>query len=227
MKYCSWLGTTLAFVALAGCASKPVTAPRAVVPETVPSELRAATTPGKIFGDMISLGVGISNGSNKEYVVAADRVYAIDRMGYRVASLSITEAARQAGGATALVSGLKGAGTGALLAGLLGAIPGVVIGAAHAGGSGAGTGAAVGAGLGATAGALGGFFSSKSATERQIIDQLGELYLGEQVVKPGLSMSGFVFFPRGEYTGTRMLAVEKASGAVTEVFAPMVHPATD
>jgi len=227
MKYRSPFGTTLALVALAGCASKPVTAPRAVVPETVRSELRAATTPGKIFGDMISLGVGISNGANQEYVVAADRVYGIDRMGYRVASLSITEAARQAGGATALVSGLKGAGTGALLAGLLGAIPGAVIGAAHAGGSGAGTGAAVGAGLGATAGALGGFFSSKSATERQIIDQLGELYLGEQVVKPGLSVSGFVFFPKGSYTGTRILAVEKTSGAVTEVFAPMVNPPTD
>jgi hypothetical protein len=142
-----------------------------------------------------------------------------------VASLSVTEAARQAGGATALVSGLKGAGTGALLAGLLGAIPGAVIGAAQAGGSGAGTGAAVGAGLGATAGALGGFFSSKSETERQIIDQLGELYLGQQVVKPGLAVSGFVFFPKGQYAGTRILAVEKATGAVTEVFGPMVPPA--
>lgn len=227
MIHRSRLGTTLAFVALAGCASKPVTAPRAVVPEPVPSELRAATTPGKTFGDMIALGIGISNGSNEEYVVSADRVYAIDRLGYRVASLSVTEAARQAGGATTLVSGLKGAGTGALLAALVGAIPGAVIGAAHGGGSGAGTGAAVGAGLGATAGALGGFFSSKSATERQIIDQLGELYLGQQVLKPRLSVSGFVFFPKGEYTGTRILAVEKVGGAVTEVFAPMVHPATD
>src|SRR6266850_2444503 len=82
MMYRARLGTTLALVALAGCASKPVTAPRAIVPETVPSELRAATTPGKTFGDMISLGVGISNGSSKEYVISAERVYAIDRMGY-------------------------------------------------------------------------------------------------------------------------------------------------
>ena len=41
---------TLACVALAGCASKPVTAPRAVIPEPVPSELRAAATPGRRFG---------------------------------------------------------------------------------------------------------------------------------------------------------------------------------
>ena len=227
MTHPSRLGMTLAIVALAGCASKPVTAPRAVVPETVPSELRGTTTPGKSFGDMTSLGIGISDGSSKEYAVSADRVYAIDRFGYRVAPLSVTEAARQAGGSTALVSGLKGAGTGALLAALVGAVPGAVIGAVENGGSGAGTGAAVGAGIGATAGALGGFFSSKSATEHQIIDQLGELYLGEQVVKPGLSASGFVFFPKGEYTGTRILALEKDSGAVTEVFAPMVHPAVN
>lgn len=227
MIHRSWLGTTLALVALAGCASKPVTAPRAIVPEPVPSELRAATTPGKIFGDMVALGVGVSNGSSKEYVISADRVYAIDRMGYRVAALSVTEAARQAGGTTSLVSGLKGAGTGALLAGLLGAIPGAVLGAAHSGGSGAGTGAAVGAGIGATAGALGGFFSSKSATDKQIIDQLGELYLGEQVVKPGLAVSGFVFFPKGSYAGSRILAVEKDNGTVAEVFGPMVNPPTD
>jgi hypothetical protein len=227
MEHRSRLGMTVVFVALAGCASKPVTAPRAVVPEPVPSELRGATTPGKSFGDMISLGVGVTNGSSKEYVLSADRVYALDRFGYRVAALSVTEAARQAGGSTALVAGLKGAGTSALLAALLGAIPGVVIGAAEGGGHGAGTGAAVGAGIGATAGALGGFFSSKSETERQIIDQLGELYFAEQVVKPGLSASGFVFFPKGEYTGTRILAVERESGAVSEVFAPMVQPAID
>jgi hypothetical protein len=227
MTHPSRLGTILAAVALAGCASKPVTAPRAVVPDPVPSELRGATTPGKRFGDMISLGIGVTNGSKDEYVVSADRVYAVDRMGYRVAALSVTEAARQAGGSTALVSGLKGAGTGALLAALLGAIPGAVLGAAYDGSSGAGTGAAVGAGIGATAGALGGFFSSKSTTEHEIIDQLGELYLGEQIVKPGLSASGFVFFPKGEYTGTRVVAVDKESNAVTEIFASMVHPAID
>src|SRR5207253_11515978 len=89
------LGTTLGCIALLGCASKPVTAPRAVIPEPVPSELRAAATPGKQFGHMVTLGIGVSNGSAKDYVVSADRVLAVDRDGNRVAPLSVSEAARQ------------------------------------------------------------------------------------------------------------------------------------
>ncbi|PYM05655.1 MAG: hypothetical protein DMD82_10460, partial [Candidatus Rokuibacteriota bacterium] len=59
------------------CVRKPVTAPRAVVPETVPSELRAAATSAKRFGHMLAIGVGISNGSAKEYLITADRVLAV------------------------------------------------------------------------------------------------------------------------------------------------------
>jgi hypothetical protein len=218
-------GACLALVALAGCAAKPVTAPRAVIPETTPSEVRAAATPGKRFGDMVSLGIGVSNGSSKDYLISAQRVFAVDRDGNRVAPLSTTEAARQAGGSTKLVAGLKGAGAGALLAAVVGAIPGAVIGAAESGGRGAGTGAAVGAGLGAAVGAVGGFFESAHETDEQIDSQLRGLYLGDKVAKPGLPVSGFVFFPEGEYVGVRVLAVEKPGGAVVDVFGPFVHPA--
>src|SRR2546429_2491354 len=107
------IGTGAALVALLGCASKPVTAPRAVVPEPAPSELRAAATAGKRFGHMVAVGIGVSNGTSKDYVISADRGFAVDRDGNRVAPPSVTEAARQAGGATALVAGLKGAGAGA------------------------------------------------------------------------------------------------------------------
>ena len=85
---------TILVVALLGCASKPVTAPRAVVPEPAPSELRAAATPGKRFGHMVALGIGVSNGAAKDYVISADRVLAVDREGNRVAPLSVAEAAR-------------------------------------------------------------------------------------------------------------------------------------
>ncbi len=85
---------------------------------------------------MVAIGVGLSNGSGKTYAITADRVLAVDAAGNRVAPLSVTEAARQAGGATALVSGLKGAGGGALLAGVLGAIPGAILGAAGGGAAG-------------------------------------------------------------------------------------------
>jgi hypothetical protein len=213
----------LGLLAFAGCAAKPVTAPRAVVPETTPSEVRAAATPGKRFGDMVSLGIGVSNGSDKDYNISAQRVFAVDRDGNRIAPLSTTEAARQAGGSPKLVAGLKGAGAGALLSAVVVALPGALIGAASGGGSGAGTGAAVGAGVGAAVGAVGGFFESAHETDDQIEGQLRGLYLGDKIAKPGLPVSGFVFFPEGEYVGVRVLAVEKPSGAVVDVFGPFVH----
>ncbi len=205
-----------------GCVKKPVTAPRAVVPETVTSELRVSGTEARQFGDMVAVGIGVSNGSRDDYVINADRVLAVDAAGNRIAPLSVAEAARQAGGATALKAGLEGAGGSALLTGLLGAIPGAIIGAAQGGGSGAGKGAAIGAGIGIAVGAVGGFYESKTKTEQQIIDQLGGLYLGEKVSKPGIPVSGFVFFPAGQYQGVRVVAVDKASAEVKDIYGPMV-----
>jgi hypothetical protein len=40
-------------------------------------------------------------------------------------------------------------------------------------------------------------------------------------------VSGFVFFPRGDYAGVRVVAVERPSGTVEDVFGPMTRPATD
>src|SRR5207249_1415192 len=131
------LGSILVCGALLGCASKPVTAPRAVVPEAAPSELRAAATAGKRFGHMVAVGIG------------------------------------------------------------------------------------------AAVGAVGGFYASKTETEQEIIDQLGGLYLGEKTARPGIPVSGFVFFPEGSYVGVRLVAVEKPGGAATDVFGRMVKPETD
>src|SRR3989449_8685766 len=197
MKSTPLIASTLVVCLLVvGCVSKPVRAPRAVVPATVSSELRSAAPNARQFGGMVAIGVGVSNGSAKAYVLAADRVLAVDKAGNRVAPLSVVEATRQAGGATALVAGLQGAGGGALLTGLLGAIPGAILGAASGGASGAAKGAAVGAGIGIAVGGIAGFYESKTKTEREIISQLGDLYLGAKTSKPGLPVSGFVFFPR-------------------------------
>ena len=84
----------LTCLCVVACVRKPVTAPRAVVPETVPSELRAAATSAKRFGHMLAIGVGISNGSPKEYLITADRILAVDTAGNRIAPLSVVEAAR-------------------------------------------------------------------------------------------------------------------------------------
>jgi hypothetical protein len=218
------LGLGASAVLYASCVRKPVTAPRAVVPETTTSQVRIVASTGKDFGHMIALGIGLSNGERATYSVSADRIYALDQAGNQIAPLGVEEAARQAGGATALVAGLDGAGGGALLTGLLGAIPGVIIGAAEGGAAGAGKGAAIGAGIGVAAGAVGGFYQSKTQTEQQIIDQLHGLYFGEQTLKTGLPVSGFVFYPEGTYTGVRAVLVDKQTNEVKEVSGPMIAP---
>jgi hypothetical protein len=222
MRLWKRISVTVLVVCSAGCVKKPVTAPRAVVPETVSSELRIAASPGKDFGSMVALGIGMSNGETATYVTTADRIFAVDEAGNRIAPLSVDEAARQAGGATALAAGLEGAGGSALLAGLLGAIPGAIIGASQGGGAGAGTGAAVGAGIGVAVGAVGGFYESKTKTEQEIIDQLHGLYFGGQILKPGLPVSGFVFYPAGTYTGVRAVLVDQATNQVKEIAGPMI-----
>src|SRR5512135_1619322 len=103
----------LMLIAGVGCVRKPVTAPRAVVPATSPSEIRIAASPGKNFGNMVALGIGISSGDPATYTASANRIFALDPAGNRIAPLGVEEAARQAGGATALAAGLEGAGGGA------------------------------------------------------------------------------------------------------------------
>ncbi len=211
--------TAFALILLAGCAAKPVTAPRAVVPATVSSEARVASDQASSFGDMTPIAVGVSNGSSTTYLLSATRVFALDDRGLRIAPLSLSESARQAGGTTQLVAGLKGAGAGALLAGVLGAATGAIVGA---GTGGAGQGATIGAGIGAAAGAIGGFYESTTKTEQEIREQLGGLYFGEQELKPGLPVSGFVFFPQGRYLGVYVIAIRAGDAVVDEFWGPMV-----
>ena len=224
MEFTKRVVLAIVAVSCAACVRKPVTAPRAVVPETTPSEVRIAATAAKNFGNMMALGIGLSSGAPATYTVSANRVFAIDAAGNRVAPLSVEEAARQAGGATALAAGLEGAGGGALLTGLLGAIPGAIIGAAQGGAGGAGKGAAMGAGIGIAVGAIGGFYESKTKTEQEIIDQLHGLYFGEQTLKTGLPVSGFVFYPEGTYTGVTAVLVDQATGQAKEVAGSIVTP---
>ena len=49
--------------------------------------------------------------------------------------------------------------------------------------------------------------------------------LGEREARP--SVSGFVFFPEGEYSSVRGIAVERLTGAERDFVGPMVKPATD
>lgn len=207
-------------ILLAGCAAKPVEAPRVVVPETVSSEIRVVARQADTFGNLTPIAVGVSSGAVDTYQLSADRILAVDAQGQRIAPLSLEEAARQAGGATELAAGLRGAGAGALLSGVLGAATGAILGA---GTGDPGKGAAIGAGIGVAAGSIGGFHKSKTETERHIREQLGGLYFGEKELKTGLPANGFVFFPKGNYAGVRVIAIRATDEHVEEIFGPMTR----
>lgn len=209
--------TFLAALSTSACIHRPVTAPVAIVPDLVRSEVRIAGAGSSRFGDMVAVGVGLRNGAANTYLVSGTRIYAIDRAGDRVAPLPVEEAVRQAGGTTELVAGLQGAGGGAILGGLFGAVPGAILGAAHGGRSGSGTGAAIGAGLGLAVGALSGFYASKAETEREIAQQLEGLMLRDQALEPGMPISGFVFYPRNEYVEVRAIVVDQTTHDAVEI----------
>ena len=50
MSFAKKLVSVMIVVTCAACVRKPVTAPRAVVPETTPSQVRIAASAGKNFG---------------------------------------------------------------------------------------------------------------------------------------------------------------------------------
>jgi len=50
------------------------------------------------------------------------------------------------------------------------------------------------------------------------------LYFGDQALKPGLPVSGFVFFPAGKYVGVRAVLVDQATNQVQEIVGPMLVP---
>jgi hypothetical protein len=92
-----------AVVICAGCGRRPVTAPVALVPGTVPSELRMTAAPGARFGNMVAMGLGLSSGSTSTHLVSGAQILAVHSAKRRIAPLSVDEAVRQAGGAPGLV----------------------------------------------------------------------------------------------------------------------------
>ena len=98
-------------------------------------------------------------------------------------------------------SGLLGAGVGAGL----GAIAGSLI---HSGAQGAGIGAAIGGG---EAG-LHGVMAGQEKADRQAQTQLNALALQPGEVRRNFTVSGYVFFPKGDYKQLQMVLVDGESG---------------
>lgn len=48
------------------------------------------------------------------------------------------------------------------------------------------------------------------------------LYIGDQTLKTGLPVSGFVFYPEGTCTGVTAVLIDQATKEVKEVTGPMI-----
>jgi hypothetical protein len=200
----------LTFV-LGGCvvAQAPLKNTPKVVASPEPGQLSVATQPANTIGDVQPVYVSIANGTDVPRAVVPSQIFALDEQGQRIAPLPPGEAARQAGGAgelkAALASGAaSGAITGALGAGV-GAIAGSLI---HSGATGAAIGGAVGAGEGALSGA----FAGPGKSHDQANEQIKALALEQGDVRSNFTVSGYVFFPKGEYSQIQLLLVDGESG---------------
>jgi hypothetical protein len=198
-------------IALAGCslASAPIKNPPQVVATPEPGQLTVSLQPESPIGDVQPVYVSIANGADTPHAVVPSQVFALNEAGNRTAPIPPGEAARQVGGAgelkAALTSGAaSGAVEGAVGAGV-GAIAGSLI---HSGATGALLGGAIGAGTGALSGAM----SGPAKADRQANQQITALALRGGNVRHNFTVSGYVFFPKGDYKKIQLLLVDGETG---------------
>lgn len=202
-----------------GCAVAP--APIKDQPQVVATpkdgQLAVAASSGKTIGDVLPVYVSIANGTDLPRTVVPDQIFALNNDGDRVAPLPPKEAARQAGGAGELKAALlSGAASGAVVGAVgtgVGAVAGSLI---HSGAAGAGIGAAIGAGYGTVEG----ISMGPGRAREQANDQLTALALQHQDVRHDFTASGYVFFPKGDYTQLQVLLVDGETGDTDVISQP-------
>jgi hypothetical protein len=204
-----------------GCAvaSAPIKDVPQVVATPHAGEVSISSKPGSVIGDVQPVYVSIANGTDTPRSVVPSQVFALDNSGNRIAPLPPGEAARQAGNSGELKAALlSGATSGAIGAGLgagLGAIAGSLI-HGYSGATGAGIGAAIGGG---EAG-LSGVTAGTSKADQQADRQLSSLALQPGEVRRNFTVSGYVFFPKGDYQQLQLVLVDGESGDTHVVSEP-------
>jgi hypothetical protein len=173
--------------------------------------------PADIVGDVQPVYVSIANGTNVPRAVVPSQIFALDEQGQRIAPVPPGEAAREAGGAGELRAALESGAASGATAGALGAGAGAIAGSLiHSGAVGAGIGSAVGGGVGALQGA----FAGPAKAREQARDQITALALERGDVRSNFTVSGYVFFPKGEYKQIQVLLVDNESGDTEVVERP-------
>jgi hypothetical protein len=180
-----------------------------VVASPQPGELSVAMQPADTIGDVQPVYVSIANGTDTPRAIVPSQIFALDAQGERIAPLPPGEAARQAGGAGQLKAALASGAASGAVAGALGAGVGAIAGSLiHSGATGAALGGAIGAGEGGLQGA----FAGPGKADQQANEQITALALEKGDVRTNFTVSGYVFFPKGDYKQIQLLLVDDESG---------------
>src|SRR5580693_5460380 len=168
-------------------------------------------------GEVTPVYVSVANGTNDTRSVVPSQVFALNDAGERVAPLPPGEAARQAGSAKELEGAVKSGAVSGVGGAALGAAAGAIAGTAgrSAGWFGFGSpgaGALVGTAFGGAYGVFSGAEKGQSKADQQANQQIEALSLKPEEVRKDFTVSGYVFFPKGQYDQVEMLLVDRETG---------------
>jgi hypothetical protein len=209
----------LVALSISACAvaRPPIEQTSQVVATPVQGELTVAVNKAPAVGEVTPVNVSVANGTDISRSIIPSQIFAINQSGQRVAPLPPGEAARQAGGAGELKAAIASGAVSGAAGGALGAALGAVVGAVTGGiGPGAIIGAATGAGWGIFSGAQRG----QDRADQQAAAQLDSLALHQEDVAHNFTVSGYVFFPKGEYQQIQVLMINRETGDTEVITRP-------
>jgi hypothetical protein len=207
-----------AAVTISGCAVAPP--PIAHTPNVVATpqqgELAVSVASAPTVGEVTPVYVSIANGTDAPRAVVPSQVFALNGAGERVAPLPPGEAARQAGSAKELEGAMKSAAISGVGGAAVGAAAGAVAGAAGRAGDfgfgSPGAGALISSAFGGGWGIISGAERGQSKADQQANEQIQSLALKPEEVRKNFTVSGYVFFPKGQYNQVEMLLVDRETG---------------
>jgi len=213
-------------IAISGCAVAPP--PIAHTPNVVATpqqgQLAVSIAAAPTVGQVTPVYVSIANGTDAPRAVVPSQVFALNDAGERVAPLPPGEAARQAGSAKELEGAIQSAAVSGVGGAAVGAAAGAVAGAAgRAGGWGFGTpgaGALIGSAFGGGMGIIRGAEKGQTRADQQARQQIEAVALKPEEVRKNFTVSGYVFFPKGQYNQVEMLLVDRETGDTQVVREP-------
>ncbi len=219
-------GAVAAALALFGCAVAPP--PIAHTPNVVatpqPGRLAVSVAAAPAVGAVTPVYVSIANGTDAPRAIVPSQVFALNDAGERVAPLPPGEAARQAGSAKELEGAIQSAAVSGIGGAAVGAAAGAVAGAAGSAGNwgfgSPGAGALVGSAFGGGMGIIRGAEKGQSRADQQAHQQIEALSLKSAEVRKNFTVSGYVFFPKGQYNQIEMLLIDRETGDTEVVREP-------